>query len=95
MPDETEMVAVRIGMRPRSQLTEKAGITLDRGVKVDAYLETSVPGIFAAGASAETTASHETIANSDIGLVFQGFGRQVTIGNPSRKVLHVLRLAVR
>jgi apoptosis-inducing factor 3 len=44
-----DLVVVGIGVRPRLGLAERAGLAVDRGVVVDEYLETSAPGIFAAG----------------------------------------------
>jgi 3-phenylpropionate/trans-cinnamate dioxygenase ferredoxin reductase subunit len=49
---ECDFVVVGIGVTPRVELAEGASLELDNGVLVDETLQTSAPGVFAAGAVA-------------------------------------------
>jgi 3-phenylpropionate/trans-cinnamate dioxygenase ferredoxin reductase component len=44
-----DFVVVGIGVQPRTQLAAAAGIAVDDGILVDEHLQTSAPGVFAAG----------------------------------------------
>jgi NADPH-dependent 2,4-dienoyl-CoA reductase/sulfur reductase-like enzyme len=46
---EADFAVAGVGVRPRIQLAESAGLALDRGIAVNSYLQTSAPDVYAAG----------------------------------------------
>jgi nitrite reductase (NADH) large subunit len=44
-----DLLAVAIGIKPRIGLARAIGLTVDRGILVDEFMQTSAPGIYAAG----------------------------------------------
>ncbi|HSX70504.1 MAG TPA: FAD-dependent oxidoreductase [Pseudomonas sp.] len=46
---EADLVLSAVGLRPNLELAAAAGLAVDRGIQVDAQLQTSQPGIYALG----------------------------------------------
>ncbi len=61
-----QLVGVAIGVRPRADLARQAGLLVDRGVVVDAYLRTSAADVFAAGDVAQITDPRTGMAALDV-----------------------------
>ena len=46
---DTDLVYISIGVTPESKLAEDAGITVNRGIEVNRYMQTNLPDVYAAG----------------------------------------------
>ncbi len=50
---DADTVLSALGLHPNTELAEEAGLAVDRGIRVDAFLQTSAPGVHALGDCAE------------------------------------------
>lgn len=50
---EADLIVMAVGIKPNVELAKDAGISVNRGIVVNDYMETSIPGIYAVGECAE------------------------------------------
>ncbi|MRN55237.1 nitrite reductase large subunit NirB [Paenibacillus monticola] len=50
---EADLIVMAVGIKPNIKLAQKSGITINRGIVVNDYMETNIPGISAVGECAE------------------------------------------
>ncbi|MRX54934.1 nitrite reductase large subunit [Bacillus idriensis] len=55
---EADLVVMAVGIKPNTELAKESGLSVNRGIVVDDYLQTNIPHIYAVGECAE----HDGIA---------------------------------
>ena len=55
---EADLVICAAGVRPATDFLQGSGVTVEKGIRVNARMETSVPGIYAAGDVTEAAGFH-------------------------------------
>ncbi|MNC01872.1 Nitrite reductase [NAD(P)H] [compost metagenome] len=50
---ETDLIVMAVGIKPNVELARGSGINVNRGIMVNDYMETNIPGIYAVGECAE------------------------------------------
>ncbi len=50
---EADLIVMAVGIKPNIKLAQKSGIAINRGIVVNDYMETNIPGISAVGECAE------------------------------------------
>ncbi|WP_339315425.1 nitrite reductase large subunit NirB [Paenibacillus sp. FSL R10-2734] len=50
---DADLIVMAVGIKPNVELAKKSGVQINRGIIVNDYMETNIPGIFALGECAE------------------------------------------
>lgn len=46
---DADLIVMAVGIKPNVELAKKSGVQINRGIIVNDYMETNIPGIFALG----------------------------------------------